>query len=103
MNKILFLITLLFIQSCSSIPTSSTLSNQDKAALTFKLADKETKGQIYINNVKMGKVEDYSVRKNKALSVRPGVNRVRIIVDGKTIYNKKLYLGSDIVKTISLF
>lgn len=101
-NKITYLffaiLTSLLICSCNiSLPTSNTTSKALKPSIIFPNSNSEA--LIYVDGIKMGKVNNYS---NKSLLLESGTHSLKIIENDKIIYNKKIFISGEEIRTINL-
>jgi hypothetical protein len=101
-NKIIYnslaILTYLFISSCNIYtPTTTVITQNQRASITFD--DKESEAIIYVNNIKMGAVRDYS---NRALFLENGTHLLEIIDNGYTTYKQKIFISGGEIRKINL-
>lgn len=100
MNKFFILAFLFFSAACIYMPTSISKTEEARPSITFVNGNK--KADIYVNEVKVGKVGDFMKKDGKAVFVEEGVAKIKVEVNGKVIFVEKLFLSGHEIKEINL-
>jgi len=82
------------------MPTSTVKTEELRPSITFLGGNK--KAEIFINNVRVGKVGDFLKKNGQAVFVEEGVAQLKLVFEGKTIFTEKLFVSGNETKEINL-
>lgn len=88
----------LLLTACA-YPTTSVRTLEEKPRLAF--ANASPTAMLFINGILIGPAADYDGKKN-TLQVGTGTHTVEVRENDRVVLSEKIYLGSDMTKTISL-
>ena len=77
--------------TCCAYPTGETLQGGDRGSLIVRSA--AIQASIIVDGKPMGSVAD-SQKKNGDLKLTPGSHKVQIVVDGRTVLDRTVYVDS---------
>jgi hypothetical protein len=93
-------LSLVVLPACTQLPTEKQSVSDLRPQLSFRIADEGLRAaRVLVDGLDMGAVGDFA-EGSAALRVLSGSHLVRVVVNGRSLVEEKIYVGDGVNRTI---
>ncbi len=97
---ILTVVLMTALVACTQMPTEKQNVVDLRPQLSFKISDESlNRARVLIDGLDVGAVSDYLEGKS-ALRVLSGNHLVKVVLDGSTVHEEKMYVGDGVNRSL---
>jgi len=97
---ILTVVCIVFLAACTQMPTEKQNVVDMRPNLSFKVTDESlNRARVLVDGLDVGTVGDY-LEGRTALRVLSGNHLVKVVLDGGTVHEEKVYVGDGVNRSL---